>query len=664
MQPNTSVEVGAESGQISWPALPPGVVLFKRGKELRLGLRVNLGGARVSISVCRRPVMTQGMVARSTAGERQLAIDRVMAAMGEEGSAQELLAAWSAHQETCQNMGLDRAGDRQLTELFDLALWPHVDEVGEIFRKWRGSRAHAMEQERVAGEIARATRIQAYHELFPAFYKRRRLRAVLGPTNSGKTHYALEKLSQAGSGVYCGPLRLLSFEVYTRLNKDWGTPCSLVTGEERRIYPGAQHVACTVEMVDPELAVEAMVIDEVQMIADEQRGWAWTQAIVAANADVVYLTGAPNARPALERLGRILGIEIEFTETQRLSELKVEPTALGKTPLSALKQVRPGDGLVVFSRRDCLALRDCLMELGHEVSAVYGSLSPEVRASEAERFSSGKARVLVATDAIGLGLNLKGLERVILVASQKYDGRSIKDVPPDLIRQIVGRAGRYGQTQEDTGLACGLTKDEHELVVDALSKPAEGLQLERFAVGPSGDILAKLESVSGERRLEVLLRLFLAHCRGDDFEPRVTSECLSRASHVDRLSLPVHTRFLLTQVPISSRDGVMHQAWWSWCLALERSEPADIGFLADVTAASSLARLEEAVQLLNGYRWLALKAPDVFPMYDECTAAIGRLSAAVATRLKSRASLGENAKQSRGGLPAWYWRRRQEDEYF
>lgn len=664
LHPETLGETPEGKARGAWPDLPPGVMLVRKGKEIRLGLRVILGGAQIEILAASRPVMTQGAAARASQEDRQKAVERALGMMAAESVAKRLLDAWASHGEACNVMGLDRLGDADLSERFQAAHWPDLTEASLAFERWRIERARALKQEQIALEIVRETRIQDYPELFPAFSKQRKFIAVLGPTNSGKTHYALEKLSEADSGVYCGPLRLLSLEVYTRLNRDWGTPCSLITGEERRICPGATHLACTVEMVDPEAAVSVMVIDEVQMIADEQRGWAWTQAIVAANAEVIYLTGAPNARGALERLGKVLGIEIEFQETKRLSALQVESQPLGRRPLEALKNVQHGDGLVVFSRRDCLALRDCLTEMGHDVAAIYGSLSPEARQAEADRFSSGKARVLVATDAIGLGLNLKGLQRVILVASQKYDGQSIKDVPLDLVRQIVGRAGRYGQTTEDAGMACGLTHDEHELVSEAVNSAQIEIRLDRFAVGPSGDILAKLERVSGERRLEVLLRLFLAHCRGDHFEPRVTAECLQRAAFVDRLDLPVHTRFLMTQVPIATREGAAHRLWWSWCKAMEFEHQMGIEFSDEVSRASSLSRLEETVQLLNGYRWLALKAPAIFPAYEQCTQAIVELSAAVADKLKSKSSLGEASSPSRSGLPAWYWRRRAEEECF
>lgn len=664
LHPETLARNPVGNAQHAWPELPPGLLLVRKGKEIRLGLRVNLGGAQVEILAGSRPVMTQGMAAKASAEERSSAVQRAMELMERESVPKRLMDAWISHREACEGAGLDRLGDAALTERFKAANWPELREAEQLLKRWRSERAHALAQERVAFEIAKATRIQEYPELFPAFKRKRRFVAVLGPTNSGKTHYALEKLSKAASGVYCGPLRLLSLEVYTRLNRDWETPCSLITGEERRLCPGARHVACTVEMVDPDASVEVTVIDEVQMIADDQRGWAWTQAIVGANADVVYLTGAPNARQALEGLGAILGVDIEFQEMARLSALRLENQPLGTRPMDALKGVKAGDGLVVFSRRDCLALRDCLTEMGLDVAAIYGSLSPEARQAEADRFSSGRAKVLVATDAIGLGLNLKGLNRVILVAAQKFDGSGVKDVPLDLVRQIVGRAGRYGQTPEDAGYACGLTYDEHTLVTEAITSSQTDIVLQRFAVGPSGDILAKLERVSGERRLEVLLRLFLAHCRGEHFEPRVTAECLQRAELVDRLQLPVHTRFMLAQVPVATRDMGAQRLWWTWCKALEAGERAGIGFSDEVSAESSLARLEETVQLLNGYRWLSLKAPDVFPEYEACSEAIARLSAAVAMRLKSKASLGEAGSQSKSGLPAWYWRRRTEDEYF
>lgn len=122
-----------------------------------------------------------------------------------------------------------------------------------------------------------------------------------GPTNSGKTFQALQALKNAQSGVYCGPLRLLAMEIYDRLNAE-GVMCDLVTGQERRTVPGSSHVACTVEMTNLNKRVDVAVVDEIQMIGDDRRGWAWTRALLGLPANEIHLCGDTSA---LELVGRL-----------------------------------------------------------------------------------------------------------------------------------------------------------------------------------------------------------------------------------------------------------------------------------------------------------------------------------------------------------------------
>lgn len=132
------------------------------------------------------------------------------------------------------------------------------------------------------------------------------LHAHLGPTNSGKTHAALKALRSARSGVYCGPLRLLAWEVRDELSAG-GLPCSLVTGQERHEEPGARHTACTVEMASTRAPVDVAVIDEVQMLAHPERGWAWSRALLGLRADAVHVCGSADALPLLRSLAAACG---------------------------------------------------------------------------------------------------------------------------------------------------------------------------------------------------------------------------------------------------------------------------------------------------------------------------------------------------------------------
>ncbi|MBF0342466.1 MAG: hypothetical protein HQL95_16095, partial [Magnetococcales bacterium] len=168
----------------------------------------------------------------------------------------------------------------------------------------------AMDQLRLQRETTAITRIHEFHALFPARDRFRQVTLYLGPTNSGKTYQALQRLIAAENGIYLAPLRLLALEVAETLNQ-WGIPCNMVTGEERVMVPGARHTACTIEMLPLGNAYEACVIDEAQMLGDADRGWAWTQAILGARAEQLLIVGAPEAQPAVEKLLKLTGDPFE-----------------------------------------------------------------------------------------------------------------------------------------------------------------------------------------------------------------------------------------------------------------------------------------------------------------------------------------------------------------
>ena len=309
-----------------------------------------------------------------------------------------------------------------------------LTRVGKALRQSIADMQARQRHQDLAEQIGRSVRLSDYPDSFPARRRPRRLIAVLGPTNSGKTHDAFERLATAASGIYLGPLRLLALEAFTRLNDEFGVSASLITGEERRIVEGSRVTASTIEMLDPEREIDVAVIDEIQMLSDPDRGWAWTQAVVGANAREVWLLGAPSAEPAIQALAARLGLPLEVRHKTRKHPLVVGH-ALANNPAGALRKARPGDAFIVFSRRDALNLRDDLLALGKPVACIYGALSPEVREREAHRFAGGDADILVATDAIGMGLNLP-IERVVFTAIQKYDGTTRDTLSPSLLQQI------------------------------------------------------------------------------------------------------------------------------------------------------------------------------------------------------------------------------------
>jgi Helicase conserved C-terminal domain len=282
---------------------------------------------------------------------------------------------------------------------------------------------------------------QGYPDTFEkARQLQRSVTLYVGPPNSGKTHAAFERLAQAMDGAYLAPLRLLALEGRDRLVAR-GVPCSLLTGEENVPADQARVVSSTIEMVGTNKPIDVAVIDEAQMIFDNARGWAWTQAIVAVPANEVIIICSAYAVPAIENLLGLCGERCTVRHFERKQHVQLLPHPV---PISALQL---GDAVVAFSRRDVLMLRDQIAASGHPVSVIYGALPPEVRRREAERFSSGESHILVATDAIGMGLNLP-IRRVLFSTMSKFDGQGDRPLGESEVHQIAGRAGRFGMHDE------------------------------------------------------------------------------------------------------------------------------------------------------------------------------------------------------------------------
>lgn len=260
----------------------------------------------------------------------------------------------------------------------------------------------------------------------------------VGPTNSGKTYEAFEEFKKADSAIYLAPLRLLAYEVYEKCNRA-NVPCDMVTGEEALRIPGASHQASTIEMLSVNTEYELAVIDEAQMIEDPERGGAWTRAILGVNAPRIHLCLAPYAKELMIRLIEECHDTYEVIEHKRQTPLEMEGEHF-----SFPDDVRENDALIVFSKRLVLACAAILQQQGINCSVIYGSLPYDVRTREVERFLSGENKIVVATDAIGMGMNLP-IKRVVFLETDKYDGDTRRPLNAKEIQQIAGRAGRRGQ---------------------------------------------------------------------------------------------------------------------------------------------------------------------------------------------------------------------------
>ena len=258
----------------------------------------------------------------------------------------------------------------------------------------------------------------------------------LGGTNTGKTYAGFQRLIAARDGVYLAPLRLLALEAQETL-LDAGVACALATGEEEDWQEGDTHVAATAEKLDLGRRYEVAVIDECQMIADPQRGYAWTRAILGVQAEEVHLCAAPEARQILLRLIESCGDSYEVQIHKR------------QTPLLLMRhtvdyeRIQPGDALITFSKVSVLSVAEDLRQAGKEPAIIYGALPYATRRKQMEGFLAGDMEYVVSTDAIGMGLNLP-IRRILFMETQKYDGTERRDLKPEEIQQIAGRAGRFG----------------------------------------------------------------------------------------------------------------------------------------------------------------------------------------------------------------------------
>lgn len=264
----------------------------------------------------------------------------------------------------------------------------------------------------------------------------RRFVVHLGGTNTGKTYAGFQRLIRAGTGIYLAPLRLLALEAQETL-LDAGVDCSLSTGEEEDIREGDTHLAATAEKLPLDRHYDVAVIDECQMIADRQRGYAWTRAILGVLAPEIHLCAAPEAKHLLLRLIESCGDSYEVVEHRRTTPLICMSHTID------YRRVQPGDALITFSKVGVLSVAEDLRQSGKEPAIIYGALPYSTRRKQMEGFLEGKMEYIVSTDAIGMGLNLP-IRRIIFMDTEKFDGVERRALKPEEIRQIAGRAGRYG----------------------------------------------------------------------------------------------------------------------------------------------------------------------------------------------------------------------------
>ncbi|MCL7043951.1 hypothetical protein MKW94_004544 [Papaver nudicaule] len=456
------------------------------------------------------------------------------------------------------------------------------------------------------------------HTWFPfARAMKRKIIYHCGPTNSGKTYNALQRFMEAKKGIYCSPLRLLAMEVFDKVNS-LGVYCSLHTGQEKKHVPFSNHSACTMEMVSTEELYDVAVIDEIQMLADPCRGFAWTRALLGVMADEVHLCGDPSVLKIVRKVCAETGDELVENHYERFKSLVVE----GKTLLGDLRNVRPGDCVVAFSRREIFEVKMAIEKFTkHRCCVIYGALPPETRRQQATLFNDqdNEYDVLVASDAVGMGLNLN-IRRVVFYSLSKYNGDKVVPVPATQVKQIAGRAGRRGSRYPD-GLTTTLHLDDLGYLIDCLKQPFD--EVKKVGLFPFFEQIELFAGKLPNMTFCQLLDKFGENCRLDG------SYFLCRHDHIKKVAkmlekvqgLSLEDRFNFCFAPVNIRDpkAMFHLLSFASTYSQNRRVSVAMGMpKCSARNDSELLDLETKHQVLSMYLWLSYHfKQEMFPFVEK-----------------------------------------------
>ena len=286
--------------------------------------------------------------------------------------------------------------------------------------------------------------------------KKNNIVAVLGPTNTGKTFYAIETMLSFDSGMIGFPLRLLAREVYDKIIKKIDPKkVALITGEEKIIPLSAKYYLCTVESMPINKNLDFVAVDEIQMCSDHERGHIFTNRLLNLRGEkTTMLMGSNSMKNIIDKLDG----DIEYINKERLSKL----TYSGYKKISRIERKT---AIIAFSAEEVYAIAELIRRQKGGAAIVMGSLSPKTRNAQVELYQSGDVDYLVATDAIGMGINMD-LDNVYFSNLKKFDGKKLRRLNLAEIGQIAGRAGRYlnDGTFGITGDCSEINSEEVELL--------------------------------------------------------------------------------------------------------------------------------------------------------------------------------------------------------
>ena len=463
----------------------------------------------------------------------------------------------------------------------------------------------------------------------------RKLYFFVGPTNSGKTYTAMKELKKAHCGLYLAPLRLLALEGYEDLN-ECNIDTSLITGEEQLLNEEASHVCSTIEMIDYDLDVDVAVIDEIQMLGDADRGWAWVNAIIGCPAKKIIMTGSVNALEAVKKIASYLNEELEVVKFKRKNELELMSKHV------ALGNLEPHTALIAFSRRDVLQLKQKLQKK-HKVSVIYGNLSPEVRRDEARRFREGETDILIATDAIAMGLNLP-IKTILFSNHRKFDGIEKRGINVNEIIQIAGRAGRFGHHEK--GFIGATTKEGLEYIAQEYYKPVKTIK-PPFKVKINS---SQLDSLSSHLQTTSLTKVLLHFAKNMKFDgPFIASNISSMITAAkildEKINLKLEEKYMLSLAPMTTKSPLIIQAYQAYIAAvlknkITRYKPS-ITIPKKAKTQKDLLLVEDEIKKISLYLWLSFKLPELFPDTVKAVLTRNALNHFIESSLKSNVKLLE-----------------------
>ena len=474
-----------------------------------------------------------------------------------------------------------------------------------------------------------------------------------GPTNSGKTYQALQRLVRADTGVYCAPLRLLAAEGYDTMNRQ-GAVTDLVTGQEMKVSPFATHSACTVEMADLTKPIDVAVLDEIQMIADPDRGYAWTRALLGLPAREIHVCGDDSALELVQRFAKKMGEDLEVRRYERHKPLEVE-----SEPLRDFGSVQPGDCLIAFSKKEIYRLKlEVESRTDYKCAIIYGNLPPETRRQQAELFNdpASEYKVLVATDAVGMGLNLS-VRRIIFTKMEKYCGalNAHRTLSSSQVKQIAGRAGRRSSAYEK-GLVSALNEGDMAKIGKMMGA---GLKKQRLAgILPPYEQIEMFASLQPEEVVNNLGRLFRAFAKTAQLEDGLYFMCRTKdietmgrlLTKFTEMSLEEKYKFVIAPIDTSNRDVVLSMLRYVQDFANREPVPVNVR-LPSPRSETYLHKLENCFKILSLYLWLSLRFPDEFVEKDKAELLLEQCTHCIEEALEKLSP--ESVKQKRVLLEAY-----------